>query len=90
MYEIESIFLLTTPEHTMITSTIVRDIIRHGGDASQFVPAVQDPEAYKLGIIKYTVETLLTNIKDVVSVECMENIIIKIHEIDEELSNVSI
>ena len=50
----------------------------------------EDPEAYKLGIIKYTIETLLTNIKDVVSVECMENIIIKIHEIDEELSNVSI
>ena len=47
-YEIESIFLLTTPEHTMITSTIVRDIIRHDGDASQFVPAVMDTEAYKL------------------------------------------
>ncbi len=47
-YDLESIFLLTTPEHTMITSTIVRDIIRHGGDASQFVPKVQDPEAYKL------------------------------------------
>ncbi|MRT91516.1 pantetheine-phosphate adenylyltransferase [Ancylomarina sp. 16SWW S1-10-2] len=48
VYDIESIFLLTTPEHTMITSTIVRDIMRHGGDASQFVPAVQDPDAYKL------------------------------------------
>lgn len=47
-YDLESIFLLTTPEHTMITSTIIRDIIRHGGDASQFVPKVQDPEAYKL------------------------------------------
>nr|WP_320118252.1 pantetheine-phosphate adenylyltransferase [uncultured Marinifilum sp.] len=47
-YEIESVFLLTTPEHTMITSTIVRDIIRHGGDASQFLPIVDDPDAYKL------------------------------------------
>ena len=47
-YELESIFLLTTPEHTMITSTIVRDIIRHGGDASQFLPVVNDPDAYKL------------------------------------------
>ncbi|NOU60467.1 pantetheine-phosphate adenylyltransferase [Marinifilum caeruleilacunae] len=47
-YELESIFLLTTPEHTMITSTIVRDIIRHGGDASQFLPEVMDPDAYKL------------------------------------------
>jgi pantetheine-phosphate adenylyltransferase len=48
VYELESIFLLTTPEHTMITSTIVRDIIRHGGDASQFLPEVEDPQAYKL------------------------------------------
>ncbi|MGQ1908665.1 pantetheine-phosphate adenylyltransferase [Marinifilum sp. RC60d5] len=47
-YEIESVFLLTTPEHTMITSTIVRDIIRHEGDASQFLPKVADPDAYKL------------------------------------------
>lgn len=47
-YELESIFLLTTPEHTMITSTIVRDIIRHGGNASQFLPATTDPDAYKL------------------------------------------
>lgn len=45
---LESIFLLTTPEHTMITSTIVRDIIRNNGDVSQFVPKVDDPEAYKL------------------------------------------
>ncbi len=47
-YELESIFLLTTPEHTPITSTIVRDIIRHNGDVSQFLPKVQDPDAYKL------------------------------------------
>ena len=47
-HKLESVFLLTTPEHTMITSTIVRDIIRHGGDASQFLPAVTDPDAYKL------------------------------------------
>jgi pantetheine-phosphate adenylyltransferase len=36
--ELESVFLLTAPEYTPITSTIVRDIIRHGGDASQFLP----------------------------------------------------
>ena len=47
-YDLESIFLLTTPEHTPITSTIVRDIIRHGGDASQFLPEVDDKNAYKL------------------------------------------
>ncbi len=36
--EIESVFLLTLPEHSMITSSIVRDIIRHGGDTSQLIP----------------------------------------------------
>ncbi len=36
--EIESVFLLTTPDMTPITSTLIRDIIRHGGDASQFLP----------------------------------------------------
>ncbi len=35
---LESVFLLTTPEMTPVTSTIVRDIIRHGGDASMFIP----------------------------------------------------
>ena len=36
--EVESVFILAVPEHTHINSTIVRDIIRSGGDASQFVP----------------------------------------------------
>jgi pantetheine-phosphate adenylyltransferase len=36
--EIETVFLLTKPEHTAISSTIVRDILRHRGDASQFLP----------------------------------------------------
>lgn len=35
---IETIFILTTPELTPVASNIVRDIIRHGGDASQFLP----------------------------------------------------
>jgi pantetheine-phosphate adenylyltransferase len=39
MYEgIETVFLLTMPEHTPVNSTIVRDIIRNGGDASKFLP----------------------------------------------------
>ena len=37
--DIETIFLLTLPEHTPVTSSIVRDIIRHGGDASDFLPS---------------------------------------------------
>ena len=36
--EIETIFLLTTPEFTALNSSIVRDILRNGGDVSQFVP----------------------------------------------------
>lgn len=37
--EIETVFLLTSPEYTSITSTIVRDILRHRGDASIFLPS---------------------------------------------------
>ncbi|MBN2862914.1 MAG: pantetheine-phosphate adenylyltransferase [Bacteroidales bacterium] len=40
--DIESVFLLTTPEHTHVNSTIVRDIIRSGGNASMFVPSSID------------------------------------------------
>jgi pantetheine-phosphate adenylyltransferase len=36
--EIETVFLLTMPEHTALNSSIVRDILRHNGDASQFIP----------------------------------------------------
>jgi pantetheine-phosphate adenylyltransferase len=36
--EIETVFLLTEPEHTHIASTVVRDIIINGGDASMFLP----------------------------------------------------
>ena len=45
--EIESVFLLTVPEHSHINSTIVRDIIRSGGDASLFVPSAIDLKSYK-------------------------------------------
>ena len=38
MTKIDTVFLLTTPEHTPVNSSIVRDIIRHGGDASKFLP----------------------------------------------------
>jgi pantetheine-phosphate adenylyltransferase len=35
---VESVFLLTVPEHSHINSSIVRDIIKNGGDASPFLP----------------------------------------------------
>ena len=37
--EIETVFILTLPEHTPINATIIRDIVFHGGDASQFLPS---------------------------------------------------
>lgn len=46
--QIESIFLLTTPEYTPINSTIVRDIILHGGDASMFLPSALNMSEFKL------------------------------------------
>jgi len=46
--QIESIFLLTTPEHSPINSTIVRDIILHGGDASMFLPSGLNMSEFKL------------------------------------------
>lgn len=46
--QIESVFLLTMPEHTPITSTIVRDIILHGGDASLFLPKGLDMNDFTL------------------------------------------
>jgi pantetheine-phosphate adenylyltransferase len=45
--EVESVFLLTIPEHSPINSTIVRDIIRSGGDASRFVPSAINLKNYK-------------------------------------------
>lgn len=36
---IETIFLISEPEHSHISSTIVREVIKWGGDASAFIPA---------------------------------------------------
>ena len=35
---LETVFLLTDPEFSAISSSIVRDIFRNGGDVSMFVP----------------------------------------------------
>ncbi|HUV00502.1 MAG TPA: pantetheine-phosphate adenylyltransferase [Bacteroidales bacterium] len=47
--DVESVFLLTVPEHSPINSTIVRDIIRSGGDASKFVPSAINLKDYSGG-----------------------------------------
>jgi pantetheine-phosphate adenylyltransferase len=36
---IETIFLTCSPVYSTTSSTLVRDVIRHGGDVSQFLPA---------------------------------------------------
>lgn len=35
---IETIFLTCLPQYTSVASTLVRDVIRNGGDAAQFLP----------------------------------------------------
>ncbi len=42
--EIESIFIVSKPGYSSISSTIVRDIMRNNGDVRQFIP----PEAFEL------------------------------------------
>jgi pantetheine-phosphate adenylyltransferase len=37
---IETIFLTGEPKYTSVASTIVRDIIRNGGDVSHFLPEI--------------------------------------------------
>ncbi|WP_126248901.1 pantetheine-phosphate adenylyltransferase [Chitinophaga rhizosphaerae] len=37
-HEVETIFLTCSPEFSTIASTLVRDVIRNGGDAAQFLP----------------------------------------------------
>lgn len=46
--EIESIFLLTLPEHTPVNATILRDIVSHGGDASMFLPKGLDMDEFRI------------------------------------------
>lgn len=38
--DIETIFLTCLPQFTSVASTLVRDVLRNGGDVSQFLPEV--------------------------------------------------
>ena len=38
--DIETIFLTCLPQFTSVASTLVRDVLRNGGDVSQFLPDV--------------------------------------------------
>jgi len=44
--DVESVFLLTSPEHTPVNSTIIRDILVNKGDASPFIPSSVDIHDY--------------------------------------------
>jgi pantetheine-phosphate adenylyltransferase len=44
--ELETMILFTDPEHAPISSSVVRDIVHHGGDVSRFVPDAVDLEGY--------------------------------------------
>lgn len=37
---VETIFLTCLPKYTSVASTLVRDVIRNGGDVSQFLPDI--------------------------------------------------
>lgn len=39
---VETVFVLPLAEHMAISSTIIREIVKNGGDASQFVPKAID------------------------------------------------
>lgn len=43
---IETIFLLTLPEHTPVNSSIVRDILKHKGNVDRFIPKRLDIKNY--------------------------------------------
>lgn len=47
--KIETIFLTCLPQYTSVASTLVRDVIRNGGDASQFLP---EPVVQSLAKVK--------------------------------------
>jgi pantetheine-phosphate adenylyltransferase len=45
---IETVFMLIAPEHSAVSSSIVRDILTNNGDASLFLPANLDLTEFKI------------------------------------------
>lgn len=39
MPELETVFLTPAPSNSFISSSLIKDVVRHGGDISPFVPA---------------------------------------------------
>ena len=51
--ELETVFLTTNVQYSFISSTIVKDILRHNGDVSHFVPQSVLEMIYNLGGSNY-------------------------------------
>jgi len=63
------------------------------GDAfakMQKVARAEDPELYRIGIIKHTIKTLILNAKKTLNQECLEQLINLIEQTQEDLADVSI
>ncbi len=39
-HDIETVFLTCLPQYTSVASTLVRDVLRNGGDVTQFLPEI--------------------------------------------------
>ncbi|MGO1246970.1 MAG: pantetheine-phosphate adenylyltransferase [Oceanisphaera sp.] len=49
MPDLETVFLTPAPAYSFVSSSLIKDVVRHGGDISQFVPeAVAKAIALKL------------------------------------------
>jgi len=45
-HNIHTVFLLTEAEHTPISSTILREVLRYGGDIQKYIPKNMDIKKY--------------------------------------------
>jgi pantetheine-phosphate adenylyltransferase len=43
---LETVFICTDPAYSHISSTVVRDVLRHGGDATSFLPNALQNETF--------------------------------------------
>ncbi len=45
---IETVFLTCLPQYTSVASTLVRDVLKNGGDVSQFLPGIVNDSIKKI------------------------------------------
>jgi len=45
---VETVFLTCLPQYTSVASTLVRDVLKNGGDVSKFLPDVVNHTIYKM------------------------------------------